>query len=99
MIYHCLRVVQMNFPAAGVRELGELLAIHDGVGPSLIGRATLDGDVVGKSNGHLRSESDRTGAGSAVAISSSAADVARATDGRTSATSAAVAAMSRRRLS
>ena len=31
-----------------VCELGELLAVNDGVGPSLIWRAMLDGDVVGK---------------------------------------------------
>jgi hypothetical protein len=53
----------------------------------------------GKSSGQTRSEIERTGAGSAAAISSSAAEVARTTDARTRATSAEVAAMSRRRLS
>ena len=53
----------------------------------------------GKSGGHARSEMETTGAGSALAISSSASDVARTTDARTCATSAVVAATSRRRLS
>ena len=44
----------------------------------------------GKSGGQARSEIETTGSGSAVAMSSSAADVARTTDARTSATSAAV---------
>jgi hypothetical protein len=83
VIHHRLGVIQVDFPATGLCELGELLAIHDRIGSGLIGRATLDGD----------------GAGSAVAISSSAADVARATDARTFATSSAVPARSRRRLS
>jgi hypothetical protein len=45
---HCLRVKHLDFPVASVCELGELLAVHDGVGPSLIRHATLDGDVVGE---------------------------------------------------
>ena len=53
----------------------------------------------GKSSGQARSEIDTTGAGSAAASSSNAADVARTTDARTFATSAVVAATSRRGLS
>jgi len=53
----------------------------------------------GKSNGQARSEIERIGAGSADAISSRAAAVARTTDARTCATSAAVAATSSRELS
>ena len=53
----------------------------------------------GKSSGYARSEIKSIGAGSAPAISSSAADAARTTDARTWATSAAVAATSSRALS
>ena len=47
----------------------------------------------GKSAGHARSDIETIGAGNAAASSSSAADVARITDARTSATSAAAAAI------
>jgi hypothetical protein len=53
----------------------------------------------GKSGGHLRSEIETIGSGNAAAISSSAADAARATEARTVATSASVAATSSRALS
>ena len=43
-----LRVVEVDFPVASVRELGQHLAIHDGVGAGFIGRAPLDGDVGGE---------------------------------------------------
>ena len=48
LTHDCLRVVDVDFPATGVRDLGQLLAVHDGVGPRLVWRATLDGDVVGE---------------------------------------------------
>ena len=53
-----LRVIEMDFPATRLCELGDLLAIHDRVGPGLIRRATLDGDVV-REVGRPRSERDR----------------------------------------
>src|SRR5688572_17665483 len=96
LTYYFLRVIEVDFPATSVCELGEHLAIHDAVGAALIRRVTLDSDVVGKSSGQARSEIETTGSGSTVAISSNAADVARATDARTFATSAIVAATSRR---
>ena len=43
-----LRVVEMNCPAACVCEIGEYLAVHDGVGMGLVRRAKLNGYVVGK---------------------------------------------------
>ena len=51
----------------------------------------------GKSSGQERSEIDTTGAGSAAAISSNAADVARTIDACACAISATVAASSRSR--
>ena len=48
LTYHGLRVVEVDLPATGVCELGEHLAVHDRVGPGLVRRATLDGDVVGE---------------------------------------------------
>ena len=53
----------------------------------------------GKSSGQVRIEIERIGSGSAEASSSSAADVALVADARTVATSAVVAATSRRELS
>jgi hypothetical protein len=63
LTHHCLRVVEVDLPATSVCELGELLAIHDGVGPGLIWRATLDGDVVGEVQrpGAERDREDRGG--------------------------------------
>ena len=63
LIDHRLGVIQMDFPATTVRELGELLAIHDRVSPGLIGRATLDGDVVRevKRSGPKRDRQNRRG--------------------------------------
>src|SRR5262249_46957064 len=46
--YHRLCVIDVDLPATSVRYLGELLAIHDCVGPGLIWRTTLDGDVLGE---------------------------------------------------
>ena len=43
-----LGVIDVELPAAGVGGLGELLAIHDRVGPGLVRRLTLDGDVLRK---------------------------------------------------
>ena len=60
MAHHCLRVIEVDFPPTSVRELEELLAIHDGVGPGLKWHASLDGDVVG--------EVERPGSGSISAI-------------------------------
>jgi hypothetical protein len=63
LIDDCLGVIQVDFPATSVGELGELLAIHDGVGAGLIGRATLDGDVVREVEwpGPKRDRQDRRG--------------------------------------
>jgi hypothetical protein len=46
-----------------VGELVEHLAVHDGVDPGLIGRTTLDGDVVGEvqRSGAERDRRDRRG--------------------------------------
>ena len=48
LIYHCRGVIEVNFPAASVRELGEGMAIHYGVGAGLKRRTALDGDVLGE---------------------------------------------------
>ena len=48
LIYHGLSVIEVDFPATSVGDLGECLAIHDGVGAGLIRRATLDGNVLGE---------------------------------------------------
>jgi hypothetical protein len=58
---HCLRVIPVDLPATSVGELGELLAVHDRVGPGLVGWATLDGDVLGevKGPGPQRNRVDR----------------------------------------
>jgi hypothetical protein len=96
---HRLGVIEMDVPAARVGELGELLAVHDRVGPGLVGRTTLDGDLAGEVGRPGPGEIERTGAGSAAASSSNAAPVARAMDARACATSAAVAATSSRELS
>ena len=63
LTHHCLRVIEVDFPATSVCELGELLAIHDGVGPGLVWRASLDGDVVGEVErpGSERDREDRRG--------------------------------------
>src|SRR2546426_8243651 len=44
--YHCVGVIEVDFPTTSECELGERLAIHDGVGAGLIRRATLDGNVI-----------------------------------------------------
>jgi hypothetical protein len=46
---HVLRFVEVDVPATIVCELGEHLAVHDGVGAGLVRRAALEGDVVGES--------------------------------------------------
>ena len=63
LTHHRLGVVEVDLPVTSVRELGELLAIHDGVGPGLVRRATLDGDVVGEVGrpGSQRDREDRRG--------------------------------------
>jgi hypothetical protein len=43
-----LGVVEMNIPPERATRLGEHLAVHDGVGAALVGRATLNGDRLGK---------------------------------------------------
>jgi hypothetical protein len=43
-----LRVVEKDFPAACVCEVGKYLPVHDGVGAGLVRRAKLNGYVVGK---------------------------------------------------
>ena len=69
LTHHRLGVVEVDVPATSVCELGELLAIHDGVGPGLIRRATLDGDVVGEV-GRPGSERDRDGSARAARLRS-----------------------------
>ena len=63
LIDHGLGVIQVDVPATCVSEFGELLAIHDGVGPGLIGHPTLDSDVVGEVErpGPKRDRQDRRG--------------------------------------
>src|SRR2546426_9597090 len=43
--YHCVGVIEVDFPTASECELGERLAIHDGVGAGLIRRAAVGGHV------------------------------------------------------
>jgi hypothetical protein len=45
---HRLRVVDVDVETAGACELGQDLAIHDGVGARFVGGATLDRDVFGE---------------------------------------------------
>ena len=52
---HCVGVIEVDFPTTSECDLGERLAIHDGVGAGLIRSATLDDNVIGKV-GRPRSE-------------------------------------------
>jgi hypothetical protein len=44
---HVPGVIAVDRQAAGACEFGQHLAVHGGVGAALVGRATLDADVVG----------------------------------------------------
>jgi hypothetical protein len=48
LIDDVLGAIEVDVPIASMGQLGENLAIHDGVGPGLVGDATLDGDVGGE---------------------------------------------------
>ena len=54
--YYIPRVVEVDLPVTSMRDIGEYVAIDDGVGASLIWHPTLDGDVVGEVR---RSDSQR----------------------------------------
>ena len=56
-----LGVEELDVPAARARTLGEHLAVHDRVGTSFVGWATLDADVVGEVDrpGSQRHRQDR----------------------------------------
>ena len=95
-----LGVVAVDLPAAVVGELGEQLAVHDRVGAGLVRRAALDGDVVGEVERPepQRDRDDGRGQRGRELVERRRATPG-ATEARTCATSAAVAATSRRPLS
>ena len=94
-----LRVVEVDFPVARGASSESTWRYMMASARASYGERRWTAMSSGKSGGQVRSEIETTGAGSEVAISSSAAAVARTTDARTFATSAAVAATSRRALS
>ena len=95
LLLDVLGVVGMNNPAAFACDFGQHLAIHDGVGPALVWHTALNGDIGGEVGGPGPQRDVSIGSGMAVPSSSSAADVARTTDARTSATTTASALSSR----
>jgi len=92
--FHVLGVEEGDGPSACARLLSQDFEIHDGIGPALVRHTTLPRDVVGEIIGPGAERARIDGWGTAVAISASAADVARLTDARTSATRDARAASS-----
>ena len=56
-------VIEVDGPAARARELGQHLAVHDGVGAALVGRTASEGDVRGEVEwpGTQRHRHDRFG--------------------------------------
>jgi len=68
-------VEEVDVPTSVVGEVGQHLAVHDGVGAALVGTCRCTAMVSGKSAGQARSDSERIGSGNAAASSSSAADV------------------------
>ena len=85
-----LGLVEVDGPAPGSTELGHHLAVHDGVGPALVGHTALGGDGGGEvlRPGPERERDDRRGQRS-WSGPSNASSVLRITDARTSATNAA----------
>ena len=62
-LLHIRGVIEVDGPAARACELGQHLAVHDGVGAALVGRTALEGDVRGEVGrpGTQRHRHDRFG--------------------------------------